>query len=424
LSDHPAAVAALASPAKVGLALAGGGPEGAVYEIGALRALDEALGGIDFNHLDLYVGVSAGAFVGACLANDLTTAQMCRAILKPEPGEHPFVPETFLTPDFGELSRSALAVPGLIVGALWEAVRDWPEASLPMSILRLSRALPLGVFDNDPIRSYLERIYNLKGRTDDFRQLDKRLVVVATDLDTGQPVCFGTPGLDHVPISLAVAASSALPGLYRPVEIEGRHYVDGILHKTLHASVAIDAGADVVLCINPIVPLNGDRAAAAAPARFRNLRERGLPAIMSQSLRTLIRSRLQTGMASYRQKFPDRAVVLLEPPADDPVMFDTNIFGFADRRAVCEHAYLATRRYLRDHASTLAPLLGRHGIELRTEVLAEDRDLWEQVGLSAQVAAPPAPGDVMLRLERSLAGLERLLDADALELDGAVSIRS
>ena len=82
----------------IGLALAGGGPEGAVYEIGALRALDEAIDGLDLNALSIYVGVSAGGFIAANLANQLTTAQMCRAILKEEPGEHPFLPETFLQP--------------------------------------------------------------------------------------------------------------------------------------------------------------------------------------------------------------------------------------------------------------------------------------------------------------------------------------
>ena len=81
---------------RVGLALAGGGPEGAVYEIGVLRALDEALDGIDFNRLPVYVGVSAGAFIAANLANGITTAQNVRAIVKGEPGEHPFVPADLL----------------------------------------------------------------------------------------------------------------------------------------------------------------------------------------------------------------------------------------------------------------------------------------------------------------------------------------
>ena len=67
---------------RIGLALAGGGPEGAVYEISVLRALEEAVEGLDLNDLYLYVGVSAGAFINACLANGLTASQMCRGVSK------------------------------------------------------------------------------------------------------------------------------------------------------------------------------------------------------------------------------------------------------------------------------------------------------------------------------------------------------
>lgn len=143
---------------KIGLALAGGGPEGAVYEIGALRALDEAVDGLDLNNLFIYVGVSAGAFIGANLANNLTTAQMCRAIVSHEPGEHPFVPETFFTPALGEVVRSGAAVPKLF----FEGLRDWVfhrrDLTFVESMLRLSWALPVGVFDNSPIREYLQKI--------------------------------------------------------------------------------------------------------------------------------------------------------------------------------------------------------------------------------------------------------------------------
>jgi NTE family protein len=413
--DGDRAVPEAARPARVGLALAGGGPQGAVYEIGALRALDEAIDGLDFNQLFIYVGVSAGAFIGACLANDLTTAQMCRALLKPEPGEHPFVPETFLTPDLSEFARSGAAVPALLAEGLWDYLRRWPKRSLVSSLSSLFQALPLGLFRNEPIRHYLERIYNLKGRTDDFRHLRKQLVIVATDLDSGQPVSFGTPGFDHVPISRAVEASSALPGLYRPVEIDGRFYVDGILNKTLHASVALEAGADVVLCVNPIVPLDSD-AAVAHGVPVPSLTERGLPSILSQTLRTLIRSRLQVGISAYRRQFANSDVILIEPAADDDLMFSTNIFGFAERRAMCEHAYQTTRQYLRAHASDLGPTLARHGLLLRDDVLAEERSLWEQVGISKDepdlASAPRRRGlEDLDRLESALGGLEALIEA-------------
>jgi NTE family protein len=375
---------------KIGLALAAGAPEGAIYEIGALRAIDEALDGLDLNNLFLYVGVSAGAFLCANLANDLTTAQMCRAIVSHEPGEHPFTPETFFTPALGELRRSLLKVPGLLGRSAWDYVTHLRERTLLGSLTTVSRALPVGVFDNEPIRAYLEKIYSMKGRTDDFRRLGKRLVVVATDLDSAQPARFGEPGLDHIPISLAVQASGALPGLYSPVEVVGRHYVDGVLLKTLHASVALEAGAELLICVNPIVPVDTVRAVEQGLMRRGKLLDRGLPTVLSQTFRTLVRSRLDVGMAAYERKFKDRDVVLLEPQRDDYTMFFTNIFGFSERRAVCEHAYQKTRQMLLARYDELAPVFARHGVTLRRDVLAEPRQLWEQVGLDRRMEKRPA----------------------------------
>ncbi len=401
---------------KIGLALAGGGLEGAIWEIGALRALDEALDGFDFNDAYCYVGVSAGAFLGACLANNLTTAQMCRAIVSSEPGEHPFVAETFLTPSFRHLWQGGATLPRLLA----EALRDWSnhpgDKSLLEALTRLARALPVGLFDNEPIRAYLEKIYTIKDRTDDFRELGKRLIVVAAELDSGQAVRFGEPGFDHVPISTAVSASSALPGLYPPVEIEGRHFVDGVLHKTLHASIPLEAGADLVLCLNPIVPVdtaNLEDTKVHGGPESRRLVDWGLPAVLSQTFRTLIRSRLDIGFPTYARKFPAADVVLFEPERNDYTMFFTNIFGFADRRAVAEHAYRATRADLARRASELAPILARHGVTLRTDILEEPRDLWSGVGLGGHSSRrgrradhPPKP-ETVHRLDEALERLDR-----------------
>ncbi len=391
---------------RVGLALAGGGPAGAVYEIGALRALDEALEGVDFNQLDVYVGVSAGAFIAANLANDITPVQMCRALLKHEPGEHPFVSENFFRPAFGELRRRGAALPRLLAAALWSFARNPRDRGLLDSLTRLGRALPVGLFDNRPVRDYLERIYSLKDRTDDFRRLAKRLVVVAADLDSGEAVRFGQDGFDDVPISLAVQASSALPGLYPPVEIRGRHYVDGVLLKTMHGSVALEAGAKLLLCLNPLVPVDTVQAVQTGHMRRGKLFDRGLPTVLAQSLRTLIRSRLQAGLESYRRTFPDADVVLFEPDREDYDMFFTNVFSFSSRRRVCEHAYRSTRRQLAARRAELEPVLARHGIRLDAAALADpDRSLWDGVGLGET----DRPG-VVSDLEAALGRLEALVD--------------
>jgi predicted acylesterase/phospholipase RssA len=273
IAPHP-------STAKIGLALAGGGPEGSIYEIGSVRALDESIEGIDLNDLHIYVGVSAGAFISACLANNLSTAQMCRAIVKAEPGEHPFVPENFMTPAVGEFVRSGLKVPRLLAEGFWHMVSHPADSSLFEPMTRLARALPVGIFKNEPIRTYLEKIFSMHGRSDDFRDLRRKLVVVATDLDSGRPARFGEPGLDHVPISKAVQASTALPGLYPPALIDDRYYVDGVLLKTIHASVALEEGADLVLCVNPIVPVDTIRSVELGVMRRGQLTDRGLPTVL------------------------------------------------------------------------------------------------------------------------------------------------
>jgi NTE family protein len=402
---------------RIGLAIAAGAPEGAIYEIGALRAIEEAFDGLDFNNLFMYVGVSAGAFLCANLANNLTTAQMCRAIVSHEPGEHPFNPETFLTPDLKGYLKGTRKVPKLVGEALWDWITDLKNLSLVESLTRVSRALPVGLFDNEPIRAYLEKIYSIKGRTDDFRKLGKRLVVVATALDSGQAARFGEPGLDHIPISRAVQASGALPGLYSPVEIEGRHYVDGVLLKTLHASVALEAGTELLICINPIVPVDTVRAVdQGIMKQSPNLLNWGLPTVLSQTFRTMVHSRLEVGLASYQAKFKGADVVLIQPKRDDYMMFFTNIFGFAERRAVCEYAYDATRRDLLARFEELAPALARHGITLRRDVLEETRNLWDQVELDrVQEQKAPLSGTLsgnptVRRLDDALSRLERILE--------------
>ena len=404
---------------RTALALAGGGPIGAIYEIGALRALEEAIEGLDLNDLCHYVGVSSGAFLAACLANGLTTAQLCRSIVKQEPGEHPFVPETFLTPAVDSIVRGATRVPRLVLEALNAYLKNPRDLSFVESLTRLARALPVGVLRNEPIADFLQRIFSIKGRTDDFRKLDRRLIVVATDLDAARPVLFGEPGMDHVPISKAVQASTALPGVYPPVLIEGRYYVDGVLLKTVHGSAALEEGASLLLAINPIVPVDTFQAVELGVLESDHLVERGLPAIMAQTLRTIIHARAVQGFASYRTRYPDADVLIFEPHRNDYRMFFINVFSFAARKEICDHAYRSVRRQLREREREIEPVLRRHGYRLDTDCLAdEERSVWRSVGLGDDLEPlePPAPRPVRHtvadRLEEALARLEAVVDLD------------
>lgn len=363
------AVSARRDKPRIGLALAGGGPLGGIYEVGTLLALDEALEGISLNDLDIYVGVSAGALVASGLANGLSTTQLFQMLVDETAGEPSFRPEIFFRPAVGEYARRLMGMPWVIATELLAAARNPLDASVFRSVAKLNQSVPSGVFDNTAVHEYLRELYAAEGRTNDFRELRKELYCVAVELDTGETVCFGAPGWDHVPISKAVQASAALPGLYRPVDVDGRHFVDGALRKTLHASVALERGAELLICVNPIVSYDADLANARGKGRHDKLADGGMAVVMSQTFRTIIHSRMQVGMGKYEQDFPGQDVVLFEPDSDDPEMFFNNVFSFSGRQHVCKHAYDATRRELLARRETLEPLLARHGVRLRTDVL-------------------------------------------------------
>ena len=357
---------------RVGLALAGGGPLGAIYEIGALAALTEALEGLDFNDVDVYVGVSAGGFIAAALANGITPHEMSRAFIEGEKTRDRFEPSILLRPAFREYAKRLASVPPLAVSAVWHYLAG---ASTIMSAFeRLGRAIPTGVFSGDEVDRYLSGIFSQPGRTNDFRQLSHKLYLVATDLDTGSSVAFGGPDTVHVPISRAVQASAALPGLFPPVEIDGRYFVDGALRKTLHASVALDHGVDLMLCLNPLVPYDSTphHRTRDREHQMDKLVEGGLPVVLAQTFRSIIHSRLGAGLERYKTAYPRTDILLFEPNRADADMFFTNLFSYSSRRRLCEHAYQKTREELWKRRHELAPKLEQHGIAINADVLRDE----------------------------------------------------
>src|SRR5512139_1647107 len=135
------------TPSGIGLALAGGGPLGGIYEVGALIALADTLDGIDFNALDVYVGVSSGGFVVASLANGISPSQMYRLFID-DGADAAMTPQLFLRPAFGEFYRRLVSLPGLALRAVLRWLRDPLHAGLMESLVTLSRAIPVGMFDN------------------------------------------------------------------------------------------------------------------------------------------------------------------------------------------------------------------------------------------------------------------------------------
>ena len=373
LDLQPASRRAAHTRRRFGLALAGGGPLGAFYEVGTLHAIGESFEGIDLTSLDMYVGVSSGAMIAAGLVNGYDTSDMGLVFIHNASQEHPVRPGLFLRPAVREYLRRLSNIPGLSAEILTQYLRDpgkdWAEAIDP-----IGRLLPTGLCDNRPFERFLAQMFTGPGRTNDFRQLRRSLYLVATELNSGYSVRFGEPGQDHVPISRAIQASTALPGLYPPVPIDGHTYVDGALMRTMNASLLLDEGADFVICINPLVAFD----ASSAPRRYGDKRKEldlthgGLPVVLSQTFRAMIQSRMLVGMRTYKKSYPSTDVLLFQPDRGDDELFFKNVFRYADRKRLAEHAYQRTRRDLYAHADALEPLLARHGLRLRRDVL-EDR---------------------------------------------------
>ena len=383
---------------------------GAIYEIGALCALEESLSGISFTNLDHYVGVSAGGFIAAGLANGMTPRELCASFIETDaaPSEV-FDPAWLMVPAYGEFFRRSIMLPGLLASSLWRATLG--GKTLLNALEALGPALPTGIFSNDEIDVRLTRFFSKPGRTNDFRRLKAKLTLVATNLDSGDAAPFGQPGWDHVPISKAVQASSALPGLFPPVEIDNQYFVDGALKKTMHAGVAMDAGIDLMFCLNPLVPFDATRPQAlskklsqkfgkkwAVSKRIPRIIDGGLPAVMSQTFRAMIHSRLELGMKHYERAYPHTDIVLLEPDHRDTAMFLANTFSYRQRSQMAEHAYQSTRHMLRSRRTALSAQLARHGISLNVDALDDP---------TRQLVVPPP---AVTRVGRAIASLEEIMD--------------
>lgn len=363
--------------------------------MGALLALDRLLDRSVVD-LDLYVGVSGGAFVAALLAGGVPPGEMYEDAATSAELPMPR-PLTLLRPGLGELMKRSLHAPGVLTAALGAALhgeaRHLADLGLPLFEL-----LPPGLLDNSGVRELVADLLRSRGQADRFEKLACELYVVAVDLDSGEAVTFGEAGQPRVPVSRAVQASTALPGLCRPVRIGGRDFVDGGVRKTAHVSLAIRHGASLVLCINPIVPILNPP--LRGPLGGRRLSDMGVTYVLDQVLRIVLHGRVQYGLERYRAEHPEVDILVVEPPRDDMSMFRYNIMRYSARRIAAEHGYRSVVRAFRTHERAYRRLLGRHGIGMRDPFAVPE--------------APPPPAyrsKLARRLGSSLERLRSSLDA-------------
>lgn len=404
-----------APQSKVALVLAGGGLTGAVYEIGALHAIDDMLIDRTVNDFDIYVGTSAGALVSALMVNGLTPYEIMQTLDNRHPEIGGFRVGDLFHANLSEYLSRLINLPRAIWQLGISSLTHPGDVALSDLLWELADALPSGLYDGNALERYIRKVLEMPGRFNRFDFLSKQLYIVATELDSGNRAVFGQGGKGVVPISRAVAASSAIPVLYRPVQIFDKDYVDGGLHGTASLDLAIEAGAKLVICINSMVPFNATR---AYPDQH-YIREHGLQAIVNQSLRTVLHSGLRYHIKSLQVKYPDVDIILIQPEWNDQRMFSYNPMYYGSRLQLAEHGFETVSRGLLSNYDYYRRVLMRHGIELHTDLILRELTAIDQSSdvprtFQRMLETPQPAGDnlqsVMDRLEANLKLLDAAID--------------
>jgi NTE family protein len=341
---------------KIAVCLPGGGASGAMFQIGALAALEDALDGLEVSNFDLYVGSSGGASVAAALAGGLPIQRIYRAFLDPADAYFGLERKHLLRIDFGEWRRT---VPAFIAafsegaGALMRGGGP-PSAALWEQLDRLADALPAGLFSLDGYERFLEEFFIRRGVPNSFFAMPKPLRILAHDLESAELRLFGAGDAAEVPVTRACIASMAIPPFFSPVRIGDRHYINPGGGQIVHGEVAVAEGADVLIVVNPLVPLRTERG---------SLRDRGLLTVTNQAIRIgswrALRDQCRVAEAA------GKAVLCIEPEPAESLLFFGNPESFDVRRRILEYAYRHCRALIAQAAEAQHPVLTRTGFTLR-----------------------------------------------------------
>jgi len=295
-SAEQAAPPAGAARPRIGLVLSGGGARGAAH-IGVLKVLDDLRVPID-----AIAGTSMGAVVGGLYASGFSAREI----------------ETIMT------------------SVNWQdAFRDRPSrtdltfrrkeeeenflVNFPLGLRSGHFQLPKGLIQGQKLSQILRRLTLPIAEITDFNALPTRFRAVATDLETGDPVVMHDGDL-----ASAMRASLSAPGVFSPVERDGRLLVDGGLAENLPIDVARAMGVDILIVVDVSTPLlTRDKLTSA-------------PVISNQMLAILIRRNEQRQLESL-----SKSDVRIDPILGEFSPFD---FGIVSRAvAAGEHAALAAQ---------------------------------------------------------------------------------
>jgi NTE family protein len=313
---------------KVGLVLGAGGVLGGAWLTGGLAAVADETGW-DPGSADYIVGTSAGSVVGSLVACGVPPWFMVAHSagesfdgLVDANGN----PASTASRSAGAVFRLHRGLPSIGPGSWRLGLAALRKPMMHTPAAAMAAWLPVGMISNESIKDVIRRVVP-EGWTE-----HPNTWIVACDYGTGRRVAFGRPGAPSAELPDAVAASCAIPGFYRPVEIGGRRYVDGGMYSPSNLDLLADAGLDLVICLNPTTSL--DAAASLNPL------DRAVDAIRRNSGRRL-------GHEAKKVRAKGTEVVLLQPLAEDLAIMGRNLMNGKRRHDVIETARRTVAKQLR-----------------------------------------------------------------------------
>jgi NTE family protein len=304
------------------------------YHAGVLKALQDQ--GLDVSGADVIVGTSAGSVIGSYLASGWDMGDF-HAYAQ---GHHP---EAEADPDeqrrevgriFTPLSRTRTERVRRGLGSLFAAAasRGYLRGALTGGRIpaALRRAFPSGLYSTTETRLRF---------SEDLPQEWPRpgLYLCTVDLYTGERVAFGHPSAPPASLPDAVLASTAIPGVFPPVRIGDRQFVDGGVTSATSLDLAADDGCDVILCVAPLGYRNDGVVSVREPKLW------GPMLIRSLFARALSRE-VKEARARGVQVF------VIRPWLTELRSHGTNSMRHFDRATLSEDARRGTMRLLHENA--------------------------------------------------------------------------
>ena len=231
---------------RVGLVFGGGGVLGGAWMIGGLNALvDETRWNV--REAEVVVGTSAGAVIGTVgVVGQRDYFQLPESpserVENPAPGGAGLADDLLETAQLRAAEGARRRIPGS-APLFWAGLRG--EHPRPV-LATLSGLVPSGRISTRAIQAAVAEA------VPSGWPASPKLWITATDYETGRLVVFGRPGEPKAELPRAVAASCAVPGLYEPVEIGGRAYVDGGVGSVSNLDLLAGRGLDLVVVFNPL----------------------------------------------------------------------------------------------------------------------------------------------------------------------------